>query len=440
MIILKDTNSTLVLTTSSSADIDYSVEYVIISTTGGVPDSQDGKVTSATDTPICDAPTGSNKIQIKKVTLRNTHASNTNDVEVLKDISSITYSQFPLVALLAGECIVYEDGYTWTIFDATGSVKSSLVAAGNNTEIQFNNSGVMGADSDFTWDSTNNILGINGASGRINFTEISSEPSAPAAGILSIYTKSIAGRILPKWKGPSGLDTCFQPAFFGNNIVMWNPGATSGVAFGTVTTAITAGVATLPTTTNQYTAIRRSVFTCATGANLQNSLRTESMFFRGNSGSQGGFFAFCRFGFTTWTTGNRFFVGFTAGTTAVTTGNPSALVNIMGFGIDAADTAFTFMHNDATGTAEKEPISGQPALASSNAYDIYIFAPPSSNIVYYRMDNLIAQTTLVNSSVNTELPVDTTMLNFHCAIGSGANAGAAVAAFGLNRMYVETDY
>jgi hypothetical protein len=49
---------------------------------------------------------------------------------------------------------------------------------------------------------------------------------APAAGDL-VYAKPVSGRMLPKWKGPSGLDTPFQPAFFGNNIVMWNPGLTS---------------------------------------------------------------------------------------------------------------------------------------------------------------------------------------------------------------------
>jgi hypothetical protein len=49
--------------------------------------------------------------------------------------------------------------------------------------------------------------------------------------------------MLPKWKGPSGLDTPFQPAFFCNNIVMWNPGLT-GAMIGGVQAVITAGVHT----------------------------------------------------------------------------------------------------------------------------------------------------------------------------------------------------
>jgi hypothetical protein len=66
--------------------------------------------------------------------------------------------------------------------------------------------------------------------------------------------------MLPKWKGPSGLDTPFQPAFFGNNIVMWNPGLTSGAMIGGVQAVITAGVSTLPSITSRYSSLRRSVF------------------------------------------------------------------------------------------------------------------------------------------------------------------------------------
>lgn len=395
--------------------------------------SSQGSTAGTTDTTLVSAPAASTNRQVTYMSVFNSDTA-ARTIRIYKDVSGTEYNLCTAL-LQVGDTLEWSREVGWKVFP-----DNITAAAGNNTEIQFNDSNVVAGDADFTWNKTTNTLGLSGTDTKLNLTGITTEPSAPASGILSIYAKNISGRMLPKWKGPSGLDTFFQPAFFGNNIVMWNPGATSGVAYGTVTTAIAAGVATLPTTTNQYTALRRSVFTVATGVNLQNSLRTESMFFRGASGNQGGFFAFCRFGFTTWTAANRCFVGFTVGTTAVTTGDPSALLNIAGFGIDTADTAFTFMHNDGAGTAAKEPIAGQPALASSNAYDVFIFCPPNSNIIYYRMDNLITQTTLVNTSINSKMPVNTTMLNFHVAIGSGSNAGAGVAAIGLNRIYVETDY
>jgi hypothetical protein len=95
---------------------------------------------------------------------------------------------------------------------------------------------------------------------------------APAAGDL-VYAKPVSGRMLPKWKGPSGLDTPFQPAFFGNNIVMWNPGLTSEL-IGGVQAVITAGVSTLPSITSRYSSLRRSFY--FSDWDTMNSLRSEA--------------------------------------------------------------------------------------------------------------------------------------------------------------------
>jgi hypothetical protein len=43
-------------------------------------------------------------------------------------------------------------------------VNSAVIPGGNDTEIQFNDGGVFGADADLTWDKTNNRLGIGEAS------------------------------------------------------------------------------------------------------------------------------------------------------------------------------------------------------------------------------------------------------------------------------------
>jgi hypothetical protein len=40
---------------------------------------------------------------------------------------------------------------------------------------------------------------------------ITNEPASPAAN--TIYAKSVAGKMVPKIKGPSGLDTPLQNAF-----------------------------------------------------------------------------------------------------------------------------------------------------------------------------------------------------------------------------------
>jgi hypothetical protein len=59
-------------------------------------------------------------------------------------------------------------------------------------------------------------------------------------------------------------------------------------------------------------------------------------------------------------------------TTALITADPSSKLNTLGFAVDSADTAISFIHNDGTSVAIKDVIVGQPALSSNNAYDAYI--------------------------------------------------------------------
>lgn len=404
MILLKDTNSSLTIVTSSTADIDYSINWVDITTSGASASSSEGKITTATTTTIVAVPGSSTQRQIKSITISNIHASTSNTVTINKVISGTTYRQI-IVILQAQEIIHFMDGLGW---GNPEPIVATTLTADVHTDY-----------SDY---------------------QAISDPSAPSANVLRIYARNVSGRMLPKWKGPSGLDIISQPALFGNNIVMWNPGATSGVAYGTVTTAIAAGVVSLPTTTSQYTAMRKNTFTVATGVNLMNSVRTEAMFFRGASGTQGGFFFFCRFGTHVWTAGNRAFIGLSVDTTALLTANPSSKLNLIGFGIDSGDTAFTFMHNDGSGSAVRDAISGQPSLASNQGYDVFIFCKPVDSTVYWRINNINAGTLINEGSATSELPVNTTMMTAVAAIGSGSNAGAAAAVLGLNRIYIETDY
>jgi hypothetical protein len=114
---------------------------------------------------------------------------------------------------------------------------------------------------------------------------------------------------------------------------------------------------------------------------------------------------------------------------------------MLGFGFDLADTAWTFMHNDAAGTCTKETISGQGTLATNNTgYDAYIWCAPNDSTVYYRLDRIDTGATLVDSSTSTDLPVNTTLLAAQCIMSNGtANIVAGDATIGINRIYVETD-
>jgi hypothetical protein len=120
------------------------------------------------------------------------------------------------------------------------------VPGGATTQIQYNNGGVFAGSAGLTWDEATNTLGIVGANGGLMLKGIDNEPSIPPVGHLDIYAKNVAGRMIAKIKGPSGLDTPLQSALWGNNIVLWTPTTatagfwqgTLGAGLGTYTTAL----------------------------------------------------------------------------------------------------------------------------------------------------------------------------------------------------------
>lgn len=178
-----------------------------------------------------------------------------------------------------------------------------------------------------------------------------------------------------------------------------------------------------------------------TTQNQQVGIRTAASFYRGNAAGLGGFFFICRFMFASIKTGCRAFVGLHSGTTAIVTGDPSSTTNMCGFAFDLADTAWTFMHNDGSGTATKDAIAGQTTLATNNTgFDAYIFCYPNDTTVYYRLDDLVQGTTLCDTSASSDLPVNTTALSACCLMSNGtANTVAGDATIGANKMFVYTE-
>jgi hypothetical protein len=269
------------------------------------------------------------------------------------------------------------------------------------------------------------------------------DPTAAASGTLKIYAKQIAGRYMPKWIGPAGVDVVAQAALFGNNIVMWTPNnATNGFWQGTSGSASGTFTEMLPTTNNIWTAVHRAKWAnVVTTINQQVGQRgAQAMFFRGNSASLGGFFFTARFGIENWTAGDRLFVGLHSVTTNIVTTPVSASLNYCGFVVDAGESAITFQTNQGSGTATKTAIAGQPALSASIGFDAYIYCKPNDTTIYYRLDYLNTQVTLINSQSTATLPVNTTMMAPAAFMSNGANTAAAAAGIGVARIYVETDY
>lgn len=335
-------------------------------------------------------------------------------------------------------------------------------AASSTGDVQFRNvDGSFAATSNFNWSQVNNQLVIQGNAGQQSdvFAIASStgntvfsvsgqgvlnlasttDPTPPSGGI-DIYAKTIASRTVPKWMGSSGVDTPFQAAIWQNNLVFFTPGAAAGLWQGTVGSNLGTAALVLPTTTNYWTNSRRSRFSSiVTTLNQQVGTRTEAMFFRGGTAAQGGFFFAARVGTDTWTANDRLFVGFSTGTTGVCTVNPTTLLNTVGFAVNSGSTTISFIHNDGSGAAVVETISNQPALASNQGYAFYIYAKPNDAVIYWQLDDINSGTKIDEGSVNSDMPVNTTMLAAHACMSNASNTVVNNAQIGINRIYVETD-
>ncbi|MEO5499652.1 MAG: right-handed parallel beta-helix repeat-containing protein, partial [Candidatus Saccharimonadales bacterium] len=185
------------------------------------------------------------------------------------------------------------------------------------------------------------------------------DPPTPATGNLRVYAKSVAGRMMLKWKGPSGVDTSLQTNFGFNTISMWYPnnGSTgTSLGFGMLWPTATGTIShPTPTSTNFGTSIRTMQLTNVVTTQNQtlgftSNVVAQQNFWRGNAAGLGGFFMQTRFKTTLVPAAtHRLFVGLSSMTTApvaadTVTGDTAGLSHITTDNI----TTMAFMTRDNT--------------------------------------------------------------------------------------------
>ena len=231
-----------------------------------------------------------------------------------------------------------------------------------------------------------------------------------------------------------------QSALWDSNTMWWTAGAASGNSLNTAITALGTALAVAPTATNKYTSFRRSRWsTVVTTQNQQVGGRTDAQFFRSATSSNAGFFFKATFGVDGWTAGDRIFVGLSSCTTACLTGTTTLtnLANTIGFGVEGGTSQLVFLTNDGSGAISTTTISGLPTMASLNGYDVYMYNPVNSEVVYWRIDNINTGAKIAEGSVTTNLPANNTFMSAHVACSNGLNALANSCQIGLAQMYIE---
>lgn len=334
-------------------------------------------------------------------------------------------------------------GGTWS---GMRVVETSAAASGVNSYGLKLEGGGTGAGNSYGievatgWD-----IGVDIQSGGLQLAA-QSDPSTPAAGNLRIYAKDIAGRVMPKWIGPSGVDTPVQASFGFNRIAMMAPAgsgtncSTSLSIFGsTASGAASACSYTALASTNLKTSVRRMNYSTGTTAGTMAYQRqAATMAWRGNAAGVGGFFYTTRFGLSSLANGNRVFVGMSDSIANPTNIDPttSTTYGKLGLAINANTGNWNFINN-VSGTAPT--VNGLGAnfpVDTTSLYELVLFSAPNGSSIGWRLTNL-STGNQTSGSASTNIPATTTFMA--PVFWATNNATGAAVIFETAGWYLESD-
>lgn len=313
------------------------------------------------------------------------------------------------------------------------------VPGGDVGDLQFNNNGVFGGSPY-----------ANIENGYLKL--MPNLPNVGGTGGVTMGAKDLAGRIMPAFVGPFGLDCTVQAGFANNRIAMLVPviGATSPTAIGQTATATGTATARSLATTNMFTSLPRVGYVGTSGATGSiGGFRTNQQWWRGSVTNAGGFFYACTFALTNAAAqaSGRAFVGLYSSTAGSSNVEPTTLTNAIGMA--RSTTTSNWVIYGANGTANSTLIdlgTNFPAgTVSTDIYRLMLFCPPNGTSVGWRVQRLnandsttgqpyTASGTITNSA---QIPANTAFLAAYGWSSTGTLAGTA--GIDLIGLYVETD-
>jgi hypothetical protein len=279
--------------------------------------------------------------------------------------------------------------------------------------------------------------------GNTIFEGQTSEIDAPPADRLSFYARSTAGRMLPRFKGPSGLDSALQPAFFGNGIFMASPGAATAmnVVGGPALTVVGTMSHPAPVASSlRQQMYRAQVLSAATAGAAAEVRLALGRIWRGDSAGFGGFFVRFRFSIVSTVAGQRVFVGLNNSTGAIAvTQDPTLLTQCIGIGNASDDTNLQLLHNDGAGACVKTDLGASfPSQGVDDIYDMTLFAAPNSSSISWRLERTVTPAVAQGTVTGSEMPGTGQFLVPHVYMNNASTAAAVQ--FDLSRLYIESDY
>lgn len=284
---------------------------------------------------------------------------------------------------------------------------------------------------------------------RLPAVTVTAESAAPT-DVLKVFARRVAGRMTPRYIGPSGVDQTFQDKISENGQVFYLPnnGTTVGLNLGLGWTS--GGTVSHPTPSSTAPAIynqqkRTRWANVVTTTNQILGLRTaaaEKRFWRGNAAGLGGFNFHARFAVGLWPAATvRLFVGLNDSTAGWVASN-TLTGNGCGFWHDTTEaaTVLTFVTRNGTTATKSTAITLTTALAAGQVFDAWIWSAPNGSVIGYRLVDLANGNVLVDTTTSTTIPLSTAFLGPELAMSNGtANITVTTTAFELMSCSIQSD-
>ena len=189
------------------------------------------------------------------------------------------------------------------------------------------------------------------------------------------------------------------------------------------------------TSTSYYASLVRGRYATGVVAGMQSGYNGALLcLWRGNAAGLGGFRAEFRFGVDTTVATTRIGVGLATGPLALNVNDPSATLNCILVGADAADTTLQVMSNDGAGVATKVNLGASFPITNDAVYRAVFTATANASSVAYTVTREDS-TAVATGTISTDLPSSTTFMGPVAYVGNGATAAAA--SMGLIRILTQ---
>ena len=354
------------------------------------------------------------------------------------------FQTFAAAGALNGDVLRYviEDGTAWEIGNGTYTTTGTTLT---RTLIESSTGSLLNLSGSATVYSASTKEDFE----TLDFPALAAEPSVPPTGRGLLYAREIAGRVVPKWVGPSGVDYPLQPHIGLNNIAVWRGGngptaTTFASVIGTMPyTATIAGSATIPTldsTSLRNQTLRSTLSTNTTAGNVVFCRVNTPRIWRGNAAGLGGFLVATRFALSgTLRTGMRAFIGVSNGVSIVNQDplTSTAIGNNVGLAINSETGNWNIIHNGSASTPTVIPLGANFPVNNTDLYEITVFCAPNASSIGYRVVNC-STNQQTSGTLTTNLPANTVFMG--PLFWATNNAQAQSQAIDFISTYVETDY